>query len=115
MPPRGKWRVRSVTKQPPRKMENGTAKRRRPRLMKSGESLGNSAMSTSSSAESIFFAALGKTRPAERAAYLDEACRDNADLRRQVERLLDAHPKVGSFVEEPLAGHVADEAGAAGD
>jgi hypothetical protein len=72
-------------------------------------------MATSSSAESIFFAALGKTSPAERAAYLDEACRDNAALRGQVERLLEARPQVGRFLEEPLAGHVADEAGAAGD
>jgi hypothetical protein len=66
-------------------------------------------MATSSSAESIFFAALGKTTPAERAAYLAEACRDNADLRRQVERLLEAHPQVGNFLEQPLAGHVADK------
>ena len=43
-------------------------------------------MATSSSAESIFFAALEKTSPAERAAYLDEACRGDADLRRRVER-----------------------------
>src|SRR5262249_10269666 len=72
-------------------------------------------MATSSSAESIFFAALEKTSPAERAAYLDEACRDNAELRRQVERLLEAHPQVGSFLEQPLAGHVTDEARAPGD
>ena len=50
-------------------------------------------MAASSSAKSIFFAALRKTSPAKRAAYLDEACRDNADLRRQVERLLEAHPQ----------------------
>jgi hypothetical protein len=72
-------------------------------------------MATSSSAESIFFAALGKTSPAERAAYLDEACRDNAELRRQVERLLEAQRQVGSFLEQPLAGHVAGEARAPGD
>ena len=55
-------------------------------------------MTTSPSAESIFFAALEKTDPAERAAYLDEACRGDDDLRRQVERLLEAHPQVGSFL-----------------
>src|SRR5262249_38085701 len=72
-------------------------------------------MATSSSAESIFFAALRKTSPAERAAYLDEACRGDADLRRRVERLLEAHPQVGSFLEQPLAGNVTDEARTPGD
>jgi serine/threonine protein kinase len=60
-------------------------------------------MSDPSSEESIFFAALAKGTPAERAAYLDEACGDNADLRREVERLLAAHPKVGGFLEQPAA------------
>jgi hypothetical protein len=71
-------------------------------------------MATSSSAESIFFAALEKTSPAERAAYLDEACQGDTDLRRRVERLLEAHPQVGSFLEPPLAGNLADEARASG-
>jgi serine/threonine protein kinase len=68
-----------------------------------------------SSAESIFFAALGKGSPAERAAYLDEACRGDADLRHRVERLLEAHPEVGSFLEQPLGGSIAEEARAPGD
>src|SRR5262245_62522548 len=72
-------------------------------------------MATASSAESIFFTALGKASPAERAAYLDEACRGDADLRRRVGRLLEAHAQVGSFLEQPLAGNVADEARASGD
>jgi serine/threonine protein kinase len=72
-------------------------------------------MANSSSAESIFFAALGKTNPVERAAYLDQACRGDADLRRRVERLLEAHPQVSSFLEQPLAGNVAGEARAPGD
>src|SRR6516164_2777830 len=72
-------------------------------------------MATSSSAESIFFAALGKASPAERAAYLDEVCRGDADLRRRVERLLEAHPQVGNFLEQPLVGNVADEPRASGD
>jgi hypothetical protein len=74
-----------------------------------------SAMATSSSAESIFFAALGKNSPAKRAAYLDEACQGDADLRRRVERLLEAHPQVGSFLEQPLAENVADEARTPGE
>jgi hypothetical protein len=71
-------------------------------------------MASSSPAESIFFAALEKASPAERAAYLDEACRGDADLRRQVERLLAAHPQVGTFLEQPPAGNVADDARAPG-
>jgi serine/threonine protein kinase/WD40 repeat protein len=53
-----------------------------------------------SPAETVFFAALGKADPAERAAYLNAACGAYAELRRQVERLLAAHPDVGSFLHE---------------
>ena len=53
-----------------------------------------------SAAETVFFAALAKGDPAERAAYLNEACGTDADLRRQVDRLLAAHPQVGSFLQE---------------
>src|SRR5262245_43926727 len=53
-----------------------------------------------SPAETIFFAALAKVDPAERAAYLNEACGADAELRRQVDRLLAAHPQVGSFLQE---------------
>src|SRR5215468_10037980 len=52
-----------------------------------------------SPAESIYFAALAKESPQERAAYLDEACGADGDLRRRVERLLQAQPKVGSFLQ----------------
>ncbi len=58
-------------------------------------------MSNLSSIESIFLAALEKKSPEERAAYVDQACAGDADLRRRVERLLDAHPKVGGFLEKP--------------
>jgi hypothetical protein len=58
--------------------------------------------------EAIFFAALENTTPEARAAYLDEACAGDADLRRRVERLLAAHPQVGSFLEAPAPdAHVA--------
>jgi eukaryotic-like serine/threonine-protein kinase len=60
-------------------------------------------MSNLSSIESIFLAALEKRSPEDRAAYLDEACGGDEDLRRRVERLLDAHPKVGDFMEKPAA------------
>src|SRR4051794_21550850 len=56
-----------------------------------------------SDAESIFFAALDKPTPAERAAYLADACGGDAELRRRVERLLAAAPQVGSFLEQPAA------------
>jgi eukaryotic-like serine/threonine-protein kinase len=63
-------------------------------------------MSNLSSVESIFFAALQKGSAEERAAYLDEACAGDEDLRRRVDRLLDAHPKVGDFMEKPAVAAV---------
>jgi serine/threonine protein kinase len=52
-----------------------------------------------SAVEDIFLAALDKRTPEERAAYLDAACKDDPDLRRRVERLLEAHPKAEQFLE----------------
>jgi eukaryotic-like serine/threonine-protein kinase len=54
-------------------------------------------------AEEVFLAALEIGTPEGRAAYLDRACRDDAGLRQRVERLLQAHPQVGSFLEKPAA------------
>src|SRR5262245_17599666 len=51
--------------------------------------------------EAIFAAALEKSTPAERAAYLDEACAGDAALRRRVEALLQSHEGAGSFLEHP--------------
>jgi serine/threonine protein kinase len=53
-------------------------------------------------AEEIFLAALEKSSPAERAAYLDQACGDDAGLRRWVEGLLRSHEQGGSFLDSPL-------------
>jgi serine/threonine protein kinase len=53
--------------------------------------------------ETVFSAALAKQSPEERAAYLDQACAGDEDLRRSVERLLNAYPVVGSFLEPPAA------------
>ena len=53
-------------------------------------------------AEDIFLAALDKKVPAERQAYLDSACRDDADLRAQLEGLLHSHQAAGSFLDAPL-------------
>jgi eukaryotic-like serine/threonine-protein kinase len=55
-----------------------------------------------------FNAALQLT-PAERPAYLSEACDGDTELRRRVEVLLQAHESAGAFLEEPGA-----DAGAAG-
>jgi serine/threonine protein kinase/thioredoxin-like negative regulator of GroEL len=51
--------------------------------------------------ESIFFTALDKANPESRAAYLEEACGTDQELRQRVERLLSAHPQVGSFLAAP--------------
>jgi tetratricopeptide (TPR) repeat protein/tRNA A-37 threonylcarbamoyl transferase component Bud32 len=51
----------------------------------------------------VFIAALQKGSATERRAYLDAACGDDAELRRDVEALLDVHERAGSFLEHPLA------------
>jgi serine/threonine protein kinase/tetratricopeptide (TPR) repeat protein len=57
-----------------------------------------------SAVESIFFAALDKGSPEERASYLDQACGADLELRGCVERMLKAQPKVGSFLQAPAPG-----------
>ncbi len=58
-------------------------------------------MSKPSQVESVFFAALDKKNAKELAAFLESACAGDAELRRQVERLLNAHPKLGEFLKKP--------------
>jgi eukaryotic-like serine/threonine-protein kinase len=58
-------------------------------------------MSGPSLVEDIFLAALEKGTLMERAAYLNAACKDDLDLRRRVERLLEAHPRASGFLEGP--------------
>ncbi len=53
--------------------------------------------------QSIFTEALEKTTPAERAAYLDQACAGDPVLRERVERLLARHEEAGSFLERLAA------------
>src|SRR5262245_61339641 len=50
--------------------------------------------------ESIFLAARGRPA-ADRAPYLDEACRGDVELRARVEGLLAAEPELGGFLEPP--------------
>ncbi|HEX6622609.1 MAG TPA: hypothetical protein VF064_02770, partial [Pyrinomonadaceae bacterium] len=48
--------------------------------------------------DELLDAAMGLA-PAERAALLDEACTGDAELRREVESLLEAHDRAGDFIE----------------
>jgi serine/threonine protein kinase/Tol biopolymer transport system component/tetratricopeptide (TPR) repeat protein len=58
--------------------------------------------------EGVFDAAV-ELAPAERGAYLAEACGGDAELRRQVELLIGSHERAGSFIEEPaVAGRITD-------
>jgi hypothetical protein len=53
--------------------------------------------------ETSIFAAASKKPPAERAAYLDDACAGYLALRHQVESLLRAQAETGSFVQQQSA------------
>lgn len=64
-------------------------------------------MTNPSPLESIFFAALDKHAPAERMAYLDDACAGNSDLRGSIERMLAAQAVVGNFLEQPAVAEAA--------
>src|SRR5437660_763408 len=50
--------------------------------------------------DTIFQAALD-LKAEERQAYLDEACGGDAALRREIESLIDAYERAGSFIERP--------------
>src|SRR5262245_44834975 len=64
-------------------------------------------MGNAAAVEALFFAALARGTAAERAAYLDSACGGDAELRRQVEKLLNAHPGVGDFLNRPAVEQLA--------
>jgi serine/threonine protein kinase/tetratricopeptide (TPR) repeat protein len=55
------------------------------------------------SVEAIFDEARTKPAGAERSAFLDQACGNDPELRRRVERLLAAHASAGSFLSVPDA------------
>jgi serine/threonine protein kinase/Tfp pilus assembly protein PilF len=52
--------------------------------------------------EEIFHQALDRSGPEERAAYVEQACAGNPDLRAAVEGLLRAHVGATGFLEHPL-------------
>jgi hypothetical protein len=54
--------------------------------------------------ESIFAAAVALACAAERAAYLDQACGDDAALRCQLEALMRAHERAGHLLDRPVVG-----------
>lgn len=51
----------------------------------------------------IFIAAI-KLPPKDRPRFLDRACGDDENLRRKVEALLNAHDRIGDFLEKPPTG-----------
>jgi serine/threonine protein kinase/WD40 repeat protein len=53
--------------------------------------------------EAIFLGALEQNDPDACAAYLDQACQGQTETRRQVERLLQAHPRARRYLELPEA------------
>jgi eukaryotic-like serine/threonine-protein kinase len=53
--------------------------------------------------EAVFLRALEIPSPQERAAYLQEACAGDDELRRRVERMLAAQPQLGSFLDQNAA------------
>ncbi|MCI0642313.1 MAG: protein kinase [Gemmataceae bacterium] len=54
--------------------------------------------------QSIFIEALEKADPAERAAFLDQACAGDPVLRQRLDRLLARHQHGGSFLDSPASG-----------
>src|SRR5262245_38903676 len=55
----------------------------------------------------LFLEATEKATPAERAAFLDEACAGDAALRRRVEALLLAHDQPHRLLDQPAVEHLA--------
>jgi hypothetical protein len=58
--------------------------------------------------DSGIFKAAVKLPPDQRAAYLDQACGNNQARRQEVESLLRASDKPGSFLEKPAVGGATD-------
>ncbi len=55
----------------------------------------------------IFYAAL-RYAPEEREQFLNESCKDDRHLRREVESLLSSSEAAGSFMQNPAVGEVAE-------
>src|SRR5436305_7556465 len=57
----------------------------------------------------IFLSAVEKDDPAERAAYLDQACGGDATLRRRIESLLGSHERAADFMDVPVVEQLAHD------
>jgi WD40 repeat protein/serine/threonine protein kinase len=55
----------------------------------------------SPSPETIFGRAIAMASPAERSAFLNQACGDDPELRREIEKLVMDHFRAGHFLEQP--------------
>src|SRR5688572_20457355 len=64
-------------------------------------------MDTHSDKELIFNAAADISDPADRQAFLDQACGSDAGLRQQVDELLKHDAEAGSFIDRPAIQRVA--------
>jgi serine/threonine protein kinase len=62
-------------------------------------------------ANELFLKALELSSPGERRQYLDEACAQDAALRAEVEALLEASARAGSFLQSPAVGLAAPPGG----
>ena len=58
--------------------------------------------------EAVFSEALGKPSPAERDAFLDQACASEELVRNRVQELLCAHDEAQSFLDRPAADMMSD-------
>src|SRR5262245_39137269 len=59
----------------------------------------------------LFLAALEKSSPTDRAAYLDQACAGDAELRRGLEELFLHHDQTDRLLDQAAAEHLAAEVG----
>jgi hypothetical protein len=66
-------------------------------------------MSGDESDEVAVFTQAIKVPREQRAAFLDQACAGDNELRRKVEALLSAHDRVGNFLEESQNGGLSNE------
>jgi tetratricopeptide (TPR) repeat protein/tRNA A-37 threonylcarbamoyl transferase component Bud32 len=57
----------------------------------------------------VFIEALQRSDPAERAAYLEQACGSDEALRRRIERLLEGYAEAGASLQESAPPHAARE------
>jgi serine/threonine protein kinase len=56
--------------------------------------------------KAVFLAALEQLAPAERAAFLEQECAGDAELRQRVESLLQAHSQPDRLLDQPAAEHL---------